>query len=123
MRSTLFEAAVVNKKLETMFLECKGRLKLTDIEETGNGELYEGLWRGNASTLRDILAFCVRKRSIKQLILNRHLSEAQITNYLEFMVSQDLLTRSKSTYLATEKGRRLLELFAKLRDFFGINQL
>jgi hypothetical protein len=39
------------------------------------------------------------------------------------MVCQDLLTRSKGTYVATEKGRRLLELFVKLRDFFGINQV
>jgi predicted transcriptional regulator len=123
MRSSIFEAAVVNKKLQTIFLECKGRLKLTDIEETRGGELHEGLWRGNASTLRDILAFCARKQSIKRLMSNTHLRQAQITNYRDFMVCQDLLTRSKGTYVATEKGRRLLELFVKLRDFFGINQV
>jgi len=122
MRSSIFEAAVVNKKLQTIFLECKGRLKLTDIEETSGGELHEGLWRGNPSTLRNILALCTRKQSVKRLISNTHLSEAQITNYLEFLVCQDLLTRSRGMYVTTDKGRRLLELFVKLRDFFGINQ-
>ena len=122
MRNTLFEAAVINKKLEIIFLECKGRLKLTNIEETSGGELHEGLWRGNPSTLRNILTLCARKQSMKRLMSNTHLSQAQITNYLEFMVCQDLLAQSNGTYVATEKGRRLIELFVKLQDFFGINQ-
>jgi len=74
MRNTLFEAAIINQKLETIFLECKGRLKLEDIEEASGVELHEGLWRGNSSTLRNILTLCVRKKSMKRSIPNAHLN-------------------------------------------------
>ncbi len=46
----------------------------------------------------------------------------QLNKYIHYALTQDLLTKQGRKYTATDKGLMLLELFIKLKDFFGLPQ-
>jgi hypothetical protein len=47
----------------------------------------------------------------------------QLGRWIQYLRAQDLLVEQGGEFVTTEKGEELLELFTKLRSFFGVNQI
>ncbi len=121
MRNDLFEAAVVNQKLQALFLASNCKVNLTDLEEGPCGWFVEGFGRGSIVVMENILRFCKENQDIAEIKSKINLNDSQMTRYLEYLVYQELLNQNNSQYVTTQKGQSLLKLFVKLHDFFGVN--
>lgn len=120
MRNDIFEADVVNQKLQAVFLERNGKANLIDLER-GSEDFVEGFGRGNIAIMENILAICTEKQSKTKIKSKIKLSEAQTTRYLRYLVYQELLNQNKGRYVITHRGQSLLRLFVKLHNFFGMD--
>jgi predicted transcriptional regulator len=52
-----------------------------------------------------------------------NLSMEQLGRCIQYLRAQDLLVERGGEFVTTQKGEELLELFAKLRGFFGVDQI
>jgi predicted transcriptional regulator len=79
--------------------------------------------RGRLEIIREILTIS-RKPAKKTFILYRcNLSFSQLQKYLEYLISHNLLSNSKSDgktfFLATEKGIEFLQEYERLNNLFS----
>jgi predicted transcriptional regulator len=122
MRNAIFEAAVLNNKLQTVFLDQNCKIKLADLESDSNIGRVEGWGRTSIAVIGDILAFCQESQNTKKIQSKINLSNAQTARYLEYLFYHNLLSKNKDQYVVTPKGQSLQRLFVKLRGFFGVNR-
>lgn len=72
--------------------------------------------RGKLDIIAEILLFCEQQKTKTSIMYNTNLNYSQLKSQMDTLTSQGLLAKNVNKYNTTEKGNRVLELFAQLND-------
>jgi predicted transcriptional regulator len=122
LRSRVFEEALVHVKLQTALLYVDGNEKTADPNENLNLDVKNEFVKADLKVIEDILTFCSEPRTKTKIMSINDLSVEHLCSWMQFLLSRGLLVECSGEFVSTKKGQLLLELFAKLRGFFGVNE-
>ena len=72
--------------------------------------------RGRIEIIAHMLAFCAQPRLKTQIMYSTNLTYRQFGIYSTLLSSHGLLVQDSHTYVATEKGRRFVQVFNQLQS-------
>ena len=122
MRSRVFEEALIHMKLQTTLIHVNDIEKSTDPNERFNWKVNKEFSKDELKVIEDILAFCSEPQSETKIMRKNDLGVEQLGNWMHYLLSRGLLVGCSGEFVTSKKGQLLLELFTKLRGFFGVNQ-
>jgi predicted transcriptional regulator len=117
MRSRCFEAEVINRKIEEVLESDAEAATITVGDEKPKITVSRGV--EELRLMEDVLAACKERRSLSSVSAKLGFRKDLTANYMDYMVEQGLLNWKDGTYVATRRGKRLLNLFRRLQGFFG----
>ena len=122
MRSSVFEDALIHMKLQTTLIHVDDNEKSAGSNERFNWKVSKEFSKDELKVIEDILAFCSEPQSETKIMRKNDLGVEQLGNWMQYLLSRGLLVGCSGEFVTSQKGQMLLELFAKLRGFFGVNQ-
>jgi predicted transcriptional regulator len=121
VRSKIFERALINMKIKATLNENEVK---TDAPKGSSGWAPEkAFYKENVEIIGEVLTFCNDPQSKTKIMYKNNLSLEQLGSCIQYLIAQGLLAERSGEFVTTEKGLLLLELFAKLRGFFGVEPL
>ena len=80
-------------------------------------------YRSRTDIITAILTVATQGATKTRIMYGAYLSYAQVREYLDFLVSRELITRDESgTYRLTESGMNLLRTFEGISEMLAVNQ-
>ena len=123
MRSKVFEEALIHMKLQTTLIRYESK------ENSGNSNgnfvwaTDKAFYKKSIDVIKVVLTFCNEPQTRTTIMYKHNLSLEQLGCCIQYLRAQDLLVERGGEFVTTEKGEELLGLFAKLRGFFGVDQM
>lgn len=123
MRSRVFEEALIHMKLQTVLTINVSKENSADSKGNFVWATDKAFYKESLEVIKDILTFCSKPQTKTKIMCKHNLSMEQLGRCIQYLRAQDLLVERGGEFVTTEKGEELLELFAKLRGFFGVDQI
>jgi predicted transcriptional regulator len=110
-------------KLQATLVRFEGKDKLADPKGNFVWATDKAFYKESIDIIKDVLTFCSEPQTKTKIMCNHNLSVEQLGRCIHYLLAQDLLVERGSKFVTTEKGEELRGLFAKLRGFFGVEQI
>lgn len=123
MRSRVFEEALIHMKLQTALTRNVSKENSADSKGNFVWATDKAFYKESLEVIKDVLTFCSEPRTKTKIMCKHNLSMEQLGRCIQYLRAQDLLVERGGEFVTTQKGEELLELFAKLRGFFGVDQI
>ena len=101
----------------------QGKDKLTDAKGNFVWATDKAFYKESIDVIKDVLTFCNEPQTKTEIMCKHNPGMEQLGRCIQYLLAQDLLVERGDEFVTTRKGEELLGLFAKLRGFFGVDQI
>jgi predicted transcriptional regulator len=123
VRSRVFEEALIHTKLQTTLIRNVSKENSDDSKGNFVWAADKAFYKESLEIIKHVLTFCNQPQTRTTIMCKHDLSVEQLGRCIQYLLAQDLLVERGGEFVTTEKGKELLELFVKLRGFFGVDQI